>query len=142
MGGRNVMYKQDNVNELSLYDILEGLIWYFCIRSKDHYFQSEYYDQPVVFRYNDDGVSIVEVYYLGQQNRWTLLFADYKHVRRIVPMIVKWLNDTYLSYLPTKTPNRSPRRTRRQRRRLSLSRQRALLQKRNPLTTNLGYNRL
>ena len=95
--------------------IFAGLIWHFCINSKDHFYQTEYYDYPASFQYLNDGVSIIEVSYLQKTNQWTIISPDYKHVERLSPLILSWLDETYFAYLSSQkamaqVKSRRPRR--------------------------------
>ncbi len=85
--------------ELSPSEVFAGLIWHFCINSQDHFYKGEYYDLPVSFQYDNDGVSLLDVYYLQQRNQWSLISPDYKHILRIAPLVLKWMDDTYFAYV-------------------------------------------
>ena len=103
--------------ELTPTQVLAGLIWHFCINSRDHFYKGEYYDLPVSFQYDNDGVSILDVNYLKQRNQWSLISPDYKHIMRIAPLVLKWLDDTYFAYIASKQQMSALRKPRRRRRR-------------------------
>jgi len=82
--------------------VFAGLIWHYCINAQDHFYKGEYYDLPVSFQYDNDGVSVLEVNYLKQSSSWTLLSPDYKHVLLMAPLVLKWMDDTYFAYVASK----------------------------------------
>ena len=97
-------------------EVFAGLIWHFCINSQDHFYKGEYYDLPVSFQYDDDGVSLLDVNYLKQRNQWSLISPDYKHILRIAPLVLKWMDDTYFAYVASKQQMSATGKPRRQRR--------------------------
>ena len=107
----------ETVREVSQSEVFAGLIWHFCINSQDHFYKGEYYDLPVSFQYDNDGVSLLDVYYLQQRNQWSLISPDYKHILRIAPLVLKWLDDTYFAYVSSKQQARVLRSPRKRRRR-------------------------
>ena len=38
-------------------EVFAGLIWHYCINAQDHFYKGEYYDLPVSFQYDNDGVN-------------------------------------------------------------------------------------
>ena len=130
--------------ELSPTEVFAGLIWHFCINSQDHFYKGEYYDLPVSFQYDNDGVNILDVNYLKQRSTWTLVSTDYKHILRIAPLVLKWMDDTYFAYVASKRQMSAPgkpkgrrkgMKTRRPRQR---SRKSAIVQSPSILTTPLS----
>ncbi len=103
--------------ELSPTEVFAGLIWHYCINSRDHYYKGEYYDLPVSFRYDNDGVCLMDVNYLQQDNQWSLISPDYKHILRIAPLVLKWMDDTYFAYVAAQQQASVPKSPRRRRRR-------------------------
>ena len=101
--------------ELSQSEVFAGLIWHFCINSQDHFYKGEYYDLPVSFQYDNDGVSLLDVYYLQQRNQWSLISPDYKHILRIAPLVLKWMGDTYFAYVAAQQQMNASRKPRRRR---------------------------
>ena len=95
------------VREVSQSEVFAGLIWHFCINSQDHFYKGEYYDLPVSFQYDNDGVSLLDVYYLQQRNQWSLISPDYKHILRIAPLVLKWMDDTYFAYVASQQQARA-----------------------------------
>ena len=95
------------VREVSQSEVFAGLIWHFCINSQDHYYKGEYNDLPVIFQYDNDGVSLLDVYYLQQRNQWSLISPDYKHILRIAPLVLKWMDDTYFAYVASQQQARA-----------------------------------
>ena len=87
--------------------VFAGLIWHYCINAQDHFYKGEYYDLPVSFQYDNDGVSVLEVNYLKQSSSWTLLSPDYKHVLLMAPLVLKWMDDTYFAYVASKQQARA-----------------------------------
>ena len=87
---------------ISITEVFAGLIWHYCINAQDHFYKGEYYDLPVSFQYDNDGVNILDVNYLKQRSTWTLVSTDYKHILRIAPLVLKWLDDTYYTYIASK----------------------------------------
>ncbi len=129
--------------ELSPSEVFAGLIWHFCINSQDHFYKGEYYDLPVSFQYDNDGVSLLDVYYLQQRNQWSLISPDYKHILRIAPLVLKWMDDTYFAYVAAQqqlNASRKPRRRRgmKTRRPRQGSRKRAIAPLSSILTTPLS----
>ena len=90
-------------------EVFAGLIWHFCINSKDHIYNAEYYDLPVSFKYDTNGESLLDVTYLQQRNLWTIIFPDYKHILRIAPLVLKWMDDTYFAYVASQQQMRALR---------------------------------
>ena len=97
--------------ELSQSEVFAGLIWHFCINSQDHFYKGEYYDLPVSFQYDNDGVSLLNVNYLQQSNQWSLISPDYKHILRIAPLVLKWMDDTYFAYVASRQQMSTPQKT-------------------------------
>lgn len=132
------------VREVSQSEVFAGLIWHFCINSQDHFYKGEYYDLPVSFQYDNDGVSLLDVYYLQQRNQWSLISPDYKHILRIAPLVLKWMDDTYFAYVASKqqmSASGKPRRRRRgmkARRTRQRPRKRAIAPSSSILTTPLS----
>lgn len=87
---------------ISITEVFAGLIWHYCINAQDHFYKGEYYDLPVSFQYDNDGVNILDVNYLKQRSTWTLVSTDYKHILRIAPLVLKWMDDTYYTYVASK----------------------------------------
>ena len=129
--------------ELSQSEVFAGLIWHFCINSQDHFYKGEYYDLPVSFQYDNDGVSLLDVYYLQQRNQWSLISPDYKHILRIAPLVLKWMDNTYFTYVAAQqqmNASRKPRRRRgmKTRRTRQRPRKRAIAPSSSILTTPLS----
>ena len=116
--------------ELTPTQVLAGLIWHFCINSRDHFYKGEYYDLPVSFQYDNDGVSLLDVNYLKQRNQWSLISPDYKHILRIAPLVLKWMDETYYTYVASKQQVSAPGKPRRRRRGMKLRRPRQRPRKR------------
>lgn len=111
-------------------EVFAGLIWHYCINAQDHFYKGEYYDLPVSFQYNNDGVSVLEVNYLKQSSSWPLFSPDYKHVLRIAPLVLKWMDDTYYTYVASKQQMSAPGKPRRRRRGMKIRRPRQRPRKR------------
>ena len=111
-------------DELSPSEVIAGLLWHYCINSQDHFYKGEYYDLPVSFQYDNDGVSLIKATYLHQNNQWTVLFPDYKHLMHIVPLILKWLDDTYSAYVASQQRLRTLKSGKKRRRGPQISRPR------------------
>lgn len=94
-------------------EVFAGLIWHYCINAQDHFYKGEYYDLPVSFQYDNDEVNILEVNYLKQRSTWTLVSTDYKHILRIAPLVLKWMDDTYYTYIASKQQVSAPGKPRR-----------------------------
>ena len=118
------------VREVSQSEVFAGLIWHFCINSQDHFYKGEYYDLPVSFQYDNDGVSLLDVYYLQQRNQWSLISPDYKHILRIAPLVLKWMDDTYFAYVASKQQMSASGKPRRRRRGMKARRMRQRSKKR------------
>ena len=95
------------VEKVSQTEVFAGLIWHFCINSQDHLYNGEYYDLPASFKYDNEGVNLLEVNYLQQRNQWTLFSTDYKHILRIAPLVLKWMDDTYFAYVASQQQARA-----------------------------------
>lgn len=93
--------------KVSQIEVFAGLIWHFCINSQDHLYYGEYYDLPASFKYDNEGVNLLEVNYLQQRNQWTLFSTDYKHILRITPLVLKWMDDTYFAYVASQQQARA-----------------------------------
>ena len=125
-------------------EVFAGLIWHYCINAQDHFYKGEYYDLPVSFQYNNDGVSVLEVNYLKQRSTWTLISTDYKHILRIAPLVLKWMDDTYFAYVASKQQMSAPGKPKRRRRGMRIRRprqrprKRAIAQSSSILTTPLS----
>ena len=132
------------VEKVSQTEVFAGLIWHFCINSQDHLYNGEYYDLPASFKYDNEGVNLLEVNYLQQRNQWTLFSTDYKHILRIAPLVLKWMDDTYFAYVASQQQaralNGAGRRKNRRgaRRRRPRSRKRAIAPSPSILTTPLS----
>ena len=129
---------------ISITEVFAGLIWHYCINAQDHFYKGEYYDLPVSFQYDNDGVNILDVNYLKQRSTWTLVSTDYKHILRIAPLVLKWLDDTYYTYIASKQQVSAPGKPRRRkggmkiRRPRKRPRKRAVAQSPSILTTPLS----
>ena len=129
---------------ISITEVFAGLIWHYCINAQDHFYKGEYYDLPVSFQYDNDGVNILDVNYLKQRSTWTLVSTDYKHILRIAPLVLKWMDDTYYAYVASKQQMNEPgkprerRRGRIIRRTRQRPRKRAIAQSSSILTTPLS----
>ena len=110
--------------------VFAGLIWHYCINAQDHFYKGEYFDLPVSFQYNNDGVSVLEVNYLKQRSTWTLISTDYKHILRIAPLVLKWMDDTYFAYVASKQQMSAPGKPKRRRRGMRIRRPRQRPRKR------------
>ena len=97
-------------------EVFAGLIWHYCINAQDHFYKGEYYDLPVSFQYDNDGVNVLDVNYLKQRSTWTLVSTDYKHILRIAPLVLKWMDDTYYTYVASKQQMNEPGKPRGRRR--------------------------
>ena len=97
-------------------EVFAGLIWHYCINAQDHFYKGEYYDLPVSFQYDNDGVNILDVNYLTQRSTWPLVSTDYKHILRIAPLVLKWMDDTYYAYVASKQQMNEPGKPRERRR--------------------------
>ena len=128
---------------ISITEVFAGLIWHYCINAQDHFYKGEYYDLPVSFQYDNDGVNILDVNYLKQRSTWTLVSTDYKHILRIAPLVLKWMDDTYYTYVASKQQARAldgvsgQRKRRGLRRRRQRPRKSAIAQSPSILTTPL-----
>ena len=123
--------------QLSPPDILAGLIWDRAVNAKGHVFRTPYYRFPCYIEYvhdNDDDGFRIDIYYLQQETSFMILRPDYKSIRAVSPEILQWLDATYGSCAPIEPTWQS----RRAKKKFSPLRQRAILQRKNPLTTNLG----
>ena len=125
-------------------EVFAGLIWHYCINAQDHFYKGEYYDLPVSFQYDNDGVNVLDVNYLKQRSTWTLVSTDYKHILRIAPLVLKWMDDTYYTYVASKQQMNEPgkprgrRRGRKIRRTRQRPRKRAVAPSSSILTTPLS----
>ena len=111
-------------------EVFAGLIWHYCINAQDHFYKGEYYDLPVSFQYDNDGVNVLDVNYLKQRSTWTLVSTDYKHILRIAPLVLKWMDDTYFAYVASKQQMSASGKPRRRRRRMKTRRTRQRPRKR------------
>lgn len=105
-------------------EVFAGLIWHYCINAQDHFYKGEYYDLPVCFQYDNDGVNVLDVNYLKQRSTWTLVSTDYKHILRIAPLVLKWMDDTYYTYVASKQQMSAPGKPTRRKRGMRIRRPR------------------
>ena len=93
-------------------EVMAGFIWDRALNSKDHFFKIPYYEFPCYFEYsNDNHAFMLDVYYVGQEQVFTLLQPDYKSVLAVAPQILDWLENLYASVPPEAKPKKRRRRT-------------------------------
>lgn len=93
-------------------EVMAGLIWERALNSKDHFFKIPYYEFPCYFEYsNDNEAFMLDVYYVGQEQVFSLLQPDYKSVLGVAPLILEWLENQYASVPPEAKPRKQRRRT-------------------------------
>ena len=93
-------------------EVMAGLIWDRALNSKDHFFKIPFYEFPCYFEYsNDNQAFLLDVYYVGQEQVFTLLQPDYKSVLGAAPLILEWLENLYASVPPEAKPRKRRRRT-------------------------------
>ena len=93
-------------------EVMAGLIWSRAVNSKDHFFKIPYYEFPCYFEYaTDNEMFMIDVYYVGQEQVFTLLQPDYKSVLAVAPQILDWLENLYASVPPEAKPKKRRRRT-------------------------------
>lgn len=93
-------------------EVMAGLIWSRAVNRKDHFFKIPYYEFPCYFEYaTDNEMFMIDVYYVGQEQVFTLLQPDYKSVLAVAPQILDWLENLYASVPPEAKPKKRRRRT-------------------------------
>ena len=98
--------------QMSPQEVMAGYLWHFVVKGKDHFLKLRYYDFPCYFEFwQDNAVFLLDVYYLGQLETFTLLQPDYNSVLGAAPAVLEWLESTYATFAPPKPP-RISRRTR------------------------------
>ena len=96
-------------------EVMAGLIWSRAVNSKDHFFKIPFYEFPCYFEYSADNEAfMVDVYYVGQEQAFSLIQPDYKSVLAVAPQILDWLENLYASVPPEAKPKK--RRTTQQKR--------------------------
>ena len=96
-------------------EVMAGFIWDRALNSKDHFFKIPYYEFPCYFEFsNDNEAFMLDVYYVGQEQVFSLLQPDYKSVLGVAPLILEWLENLYASVPPEAKPKK--RRTTQQKR--------------------------
>ncbi len=93
-------------------EVMAGLIWDRVLNSKDHFYKIPFYEFPCYFEYsNDNQAFLLDVYYVGQEQVFSLLQPDYKSVLAVAPLILDWLENLYASVPPEAKPKKRMRRT-------------------------------
>ena len=93
-------------------EVMAGFIWDRALNSKDHFFKIPYYEFPCYFEFsNDNEAFMLDVYYVGQEQVFSLLQPDYKSVLAVAPLILDWLENLYASVPPEAKPKKRRRRT-------------------------------
>ena len=88
-------------------EVMAGLIWSRAVNSKDHFFKVPYYEFPCYFEYaTDNEAFMLDVYYVGQEQVFSLLQPDYKSVLGVAPLILEWLENLYASVPPKAKPKK------------------------------------
>ena len=93
-------------------EVMAGFIWDRALNSKDHFFKIPYYEFPCYFEFsNDNEAFMLDVYYVGQEQVFSLLQPDYKSVLGVAPLILEWLENQYAAVPPEAKPRRRKRGT-------------------------------
>ena len=93
-------------------EVMAGLIWSRAVNSKDHFFKIPFYEFPCYFEYSTDNVAfMVDVYYVGQEQAFSLIQPDYKSVLGVSNAILDWLESVYANIPPEAKPRRRKRGT-------------------------------
>lgn len=93
-------------------EVMAGLIWSRAVNSKDHFFKIPYYEFPCYFEYaRDNDAFMVDVYYVGQEQVFSLIQPDYKSVLGASNSILDWLENQYAAVPPEAKPRRRKRGT-------------------------------
>jgi len=93
-------------------EVMAGLIWDRVLNSKDHFYKIPFYEFPCYFEYsNDNQAFLLDVYYVGQEQVFSLLQPDYKSVLAVAPLILDWLENLYASVPPEAKPKKRRRQT-------------------------------
>ena len=91
-------------------EVMAGLIWDRAVNSKDHFFKIPFYEFPCYFEYSTDNEAfLLDVYYVGQEQVFTLIQPDYKSVLGVAPLILEWLENLYSSVPPEAKPRKRRR---------------------------------
>ena len=91
-------------------EVMAGFIWDRAVNSMDHFFKIPYYEFPCYFEYsNDNEAFLLDVYYVGQEQVFTLIQPDYKSVLAVAPLILEWLENLYASVPPEAKPKKRRR---------------------------------
>ena len=91
-------------------EVMAGLIWDRAVNSKDHFFKIPFYEFPCYFEYSTDNEAfLLDVYYVGQEQVFTLIQPDYKSVLGVAPLILEWLENLYASVPPEAKPRKRKR---------------------------------
>ena len=93
-------------------EVMAGFIWDRALNTKDHFFKIPYYEFPCYFEFsNDNEAFMLDVYYVGQEQVFSLLQPDYKSVLGVAPLILEWLENQYAAVPPEAKPRRRKRGT-------------------------------
>lgn len=96
--------------EMSPQEVMAGLIYDRALNSKDHFFKIPYYEFPCYFEYSTENeMFMVDVYYVGQEQAFSLIQPDYKSVLGVSSSILEWLENQYASVPPEAKPRRRKR---------------------------------
>lgn len=88
-------------------EVMAGLIWSRAVNSKDHFFKIPYYEFPCYLEYaTDNEAFMVDVYYVGQEQAFSLLQPDYKSVLGASTSILDWLENQYAAVPPEAKPRK------------------------------------
>lgn len=91
-------------------EVMAGLIWDRALKSKDHFFKIPYYEFPCYFEYSTDNeVFMLDVYYVGQEQAFSLIQPDYKSVLGVASSILNWLESVYATIPPEAKPRKRKR---------------------------------
>lgn len=91
-------------------EVLARFIWSRAVNSKDHFFKIPFYEFPCYFEYSADNEAfMVDVYYVGQEQAFSLIQPDYKSVLGASTSILDWLENQYAAVPPEAKPRRRKR---------------------------------
>ena len=91
-------------------EVLSGLIWDRALNSKDHFFKIPFYEFPCYFEYSADNEAfMLDVYYVGQEQAFSLIQPDYKSVLGVAKSILDWLESVYATIPPDAKPKKRKR---------------------------------
>ena len=79
-------------------EVMASFIWERAVMSQDHFFSIPYYEYRLYIEYRQDNeMFLIDVYYLKQDQTFTLLQPDWNSVLATSKQILEWVENVYAS---------------------------------------------